>query len=905
MPSVTLDGRSFMIDGRRVWLVSGRIPYARVPRESWAERIHAARHLGLNTIETPVFWNRHEIRPGKFDFSGDNDLRNFVDLVGKAGMYCILGLGPYVGSGWDLGGLPAWLSGGSLRTNNPAFLESCSRFIGAVADQIKGWQVTAPGTGGPIVLVQCESHWTCGHDQVGEAYLGELTRYIRESGLNVPIINSNNLWKTVEGQVDGWSASGPMLGTMRQLVAVRPGQPRMVIDLPFGRPTVWGEAPGASQSPNRLVRRLAEVCAGGGQFNLTSLCAGTNFGFMGGRLGSAPDAFAATSDSSAHLIDEAGRTDGAYRAVRRLANAASRFGRVFSNLDPAFQPIGVEPVGGEGACSVIHASGAQGGVAFVFGDEPEANKPKLRVLTLTLSDGTTLPVPVQSNGVAWCLFGVNVSTRSRVDYTNLSAMGAVGQTLVLFGPAGATGMISVNGSPIEAAVPEDGPAAVVEHEGLTLVIVNESQVDGVFLLDDSVLVGVEGVKPDGTPMTESDAKTYLRVAADGTSRQVPVEHAAKKARVSRPVLGTWSDAPVDDYLSGASPRFAAISGPSDLTSLGCPYGYGWYRITFESDRARRVHAVFPQAGDRLHLFSEGRSLGVVGLGPGAATEATIPMQRGEQSLVVLAENFGRFSEGAQLGEAKGLIGEVYEVAPLRAPKPEIESGPPLDVLAFRAPLWDVSEGDMTSPDRVTWQLHHRRKTPVLMTLPHPPESALLVVNDKVVAYLDRSGPSRVLLQPDLLGKGSGRVQIAPLAHHDSEQLRTDLGASVRFEECVSRLFEEAKVSFAKWEPASASNYGGAKGRHAADTPLWWKTTLSGTSTEGALYLHATGLTKGQIYVNGRHLCRYFVATASGKRVPPQERYIIPASWLRPDGLNELVLFDEHGANPSHVKVVRA
>ncbi|CAG0995606.1 beta-galactosidase [Phycisphaerales bacterium] len=894
-----------MIDGRRVWLVSGRIPYARVPRETWAERIHAAKHLGLNTIETPVFWNRHEIRPGKFDFSGDNDLRNFVDLVGKAGMYCILGLGPYVGSGWDLGGLPAWLSGTPLRTNNPAFLESCSRFIGAVADQIKGWQVTAPGTGGPIVLVQCETHWTCGHDQVGEGYLGELTRYIRESGLNVPIVNSNNLWKSVEGQVDGWSASGPMLGTMRQLVAVRPGQPRMVIDLALGRPAVWGEDHADEQPPHRIVRRLAEVCAGGGQFNLTSLCAGTNFGFMGGRLGSAPDAFAATSDSQACLVDDGGRTGAAYRAVRRLAHAASRFGRVFSNLDPTFQPIGVEPAGGEGACSVIHASGAQGGVAFVFGDEPDAAKPRRRVLTLNLSDGTTLPVPVQSNGVTWCLFGVNVSARSRVDYTNLSTLGATGQALVLFGPPGASGMISVNGSPVEATVPDDGPPVLIEHEGLTLVVLNEAQVDSTFFVENAIVVGVAGVKTDGTPIPAPDSKAYLRIGADGVRRQVPVEGPAKKPRVSRPALSAWSDAPLDDYLAGTSPRFAAIAGPSDLTSLGCAYGYGWYRVTFESDRARRLHAIFPFAGDRLHLFSEGRSVGVVGLGPGAAPDAAIPVQKGEQSLVILAENFGRFCEGAQLGESKGLIGEAFEASPLRAPRPEIESGVPLEVLAFRTPLWDVSEGDMTSPDRVSWHLHHRRKTPVLMTISHPPESSLLVVNDKVIAFLDRSGPSRVLLQPDLLGKGPGRVQIAPLAHADSEQLRSDLAGSVRFDECVSPLFEDAKISFAKWEPAPAAAYGAARNhRHAADTPLWWKATLSGTSTEGAVYLHASGMTKGQIFVNGRHLCRYFVATASGKRVPPQDRYLIPASWLKSDGNNELVLFDEHGANPSHVRVTR-
>ena len=41
MPAATFDGRSFMLDGRRIWLVSGSIHYARVPHEQWGEAVHA------------------------------------------------------------------------------------------------------------------------------------------------------------------------------------------------------------------------------------------------------------------------------------------------------------------------------------------------------------------------------------------------------------------------------------------------------------------------------------------------------------------------------------------------------------------------------------------------------------------------------------------------------------------------------------------------------------------------------------------------------------------------------------------------------------------------------------------------------------------------------------------------
>lgn len=902
MPSVTQDGRSFLIDGRRVWLVSGRVPYSRLPRDTWAERIHAAKHMGLNTIEAPVIWSRHEIRPGKFDFSGDNDLRHFVDLAGKAGLYVILGMGPYVGANWDMGGLPAWVAGMNLRANNQPFLEACSRFYSAVAEQIKGWQVTAPGTGGPIVLLQCESEWTCGHDQVGDAYLGELTRYIRESGLNVPIVNSNNLWKTVEGQVDGWSSADVTLSTLRQLSTVRPSHPRVVIDLPLASPSFWGRELEGTDAVNVLLRRVAEVSAGGGQFNLSTFCGGTSFGFTAGRLADGPDAFCTTSNSHGSLVREDGSITPGYRTLRRLTTALSKFARVFSNLDPAYQPIGVQP-GGD-TCAVIHATGPQGGVAFVFGDEPAATKPRLRSVPLLLADGTAMPVPVASNGVAWCLFGVNAGTRSRIDHTNLSALGMLGQTVVLFGPAGSNGIISVNGSPVEASVPEDGPPVIIDHEGLTLVILSEEQTDSVYFGNDAVFIGVEGVKIDGTPIIIDGEKACTQIGTDGTRKTVAAGAPPKRTRVPRAVLGPWAQAFVEDYVDGTSARYAAISGPTDLTALGCPTGYGWYRVSFESDRTHHAHLAFPFSGDRLHIFSEGKSVGVAGLGPGAEASITIPLTKGPHTLVVLAENFGRLSESIHMGEGKGLVGQAFEVTPLRLAKPELEAGLPLEPLSFRTPLWSISDGDVTSADRITWHVPQKRKLPVLMTFSHPPQSAVLIVNDKIVQALDSGGPWRVLIPADSLGRSTNLIQVAVYGEASPDRVRADLTATVKFEECHANIFEDAKISFAKWEPATAASYSTKHGRHAAGTPAWWRSSFEALPTHGSLWLEPIGLTKGQAYVNGRHLGRYFMATATGRKVPPQSRYLVPGSWLKADGNNDLVVFDEHGASPSHVRLVR-
>ena len=39
MATVTYDDSSFLVDGKRVWLVSGSIHYFRVPRELWRDRL--------------------------------------------------------------------------------------------------------------------------------------------------------------------------------------------------------------------------------------------------------------------------------------------------------------------------------------------------------------------------------------------------------------------------------------------------------------------------------------------------------------------------------------------------------------------------------------------------------------------------------------------------------------------------------------------------------------------------------------------------------------------------------------------------------------------------------------------------------------------------------------------------
>lgn len=908
MASITYDARSFQIDGRRIWLVAGAIPFARVPRDSWAQRIHLAKLAGLNTIETPIVWAQHEPRPGSFDFEGDRDLRHFVELCGRAGMYVILRPGPFIGAGFDLGGLPSWLPNASpdikLRGASAPLLEACSRYLTAVAEQVRDLQVTSQGGGGPIILVQNEAHWTCGSEQEAEGYLGELHRYLRESGMTVPTINGNNLWATVEGEIEAWSGSEHMLATMRQLSEVRPAQPRLVIDFSVTRQTCFGEEAGSPPDPMGVQRRLAEVLAGAGQFNIDPMCGGTNFGFMGGRFANRAACFATQSADRFAPITECGVPGASYHAVRKIASFARSFGRVLAHLEPEYRPVTLDPAdaaqGKQGAgLSIVHLRGAQGGVVFVFGGDPAAGSGGPRRGSLLLPTGATLPFDLGEQAVAWIVFDAHLHGRAHLDHSSLCVLGHVGKTLVVYGPTGSAGEVSINGSRLEVVPPAGKDADIIQHEGVTVVVCNERQVEEIVLLDHKVLVGVAGAEPDGTPIAAGN-RTAFSINEQGEVSEI--EPAAAKRAPRAPTSTPWESADTDEHLLGESARYARIDGPTDLTSLGSPYGYGWYRLTVKGTAAKRVKVMSPGSGDRLTAYIDGEPLGTLGLGPGASSELAIPLRKGERSLVLLADNMGRYASGSGLGEAKGLIEHLWEVSPLKVAKPKAISGDPIEPLDHRSPLWEVRDGDVTWPDRLTWTFSHRKKSPIIVAIDALPGPAVLLVNGAFTRFCDRNWTEQLMLTE--LNRGNNTIELAFLAADEHELAEQIKGAekALSFFEATGCLSEKSDWSFAKWERPGPAAFEPVAKSQRASAPCWWRTTFGVTSTHTPLRLELNGLTKGQVYLNGKHLGRYFVATADGKAIPPQHAMHLPESWLREDEANELVIFDEHGGNPGKTKL---
>ena len=152
------DGQ-FQLDGKPFRVISGEMHYPRIPREYWRARLKLARAMGLNTITTYVFWNEHEPTPGAYDFSGNNDVAEFIREAQEEGFYVILRPGPFVCAEWEFGGYPAWLLKDPttvVRSQDPKFLEPATRWIKRLGQELAPLQV---GNGGPVILVQVENEY--------------------------------------------------------------------------------------------------------------------------------------------------------------------------------------------------------------------------------------------------------------------------------------------------------------------------------------------------------------------------------------------------------------------------------------------------------------------------------------------------------------------------------------------------------------------------------------------------------------------------------------------------------------------------------------------------------------------------------------------------------------------------
>ncbi|WP_407836053.1 beta-galactosidase family protein [Streptomyces sp. DSM 116496] len=319
MPRLEIAADGFRLDDRPFRIVSGALHYFRVHPEQWADRLHKARLLGLNTVETYVPWNLHAPRRGEFRLDGGLDLPRFLDLAAAEGLYVLLRPGPYICAEWEGGGLPPWLlaeEGIALRSRDPRFLRAVDEYLGVLLPPLLS---RLGSRGGPVLAVQLENEYGAYGQDPG--YLAELAGLLRRHGVDVPLFTCDQPADLARGSLEG-VLSTVNLGSkveagLTELRAHLPEGPLMCSEFWIGWFDRWG-GPHTVRGPEDAAADLDRLLAAGASVNIYMFHGGTNFGFTNGANDKGTYRPTVTSYDYDALLDEAGDPTAKYAAFREV-----------------------------------------------------------------------------------------------------------------------------------------------------------------------------------------------------------------------------------------------------------------------------------------------------------------------------------------------------------------------------------------------------------------------------------------------------------------------------------------------------------------------------------------------------------------------------------------------------------
>ncbi len=274
----------FLLDNKPFQIISGEMHYPRIPREAWRDRMKMAKAMGLNTIGTYVFWNVHEPQKDKYDFSGNNDIAEFVRIAKEEGLWVVLRPSPYVCAEWEFGGYPFWLQnikGLQVRSKEAQYLKEYKEYLTEVGKRLAPLQINH---GGNILMVQVENEYgSYGNDK---EYLQMNTRFFKEAGFD-GVLSTCDPVPALEG--------GHLAGLLPGVNGIdNPAQIRTLIKKynngvgPYFVPEwypAWFDWWGTKHhqvDPKTYADKLDTVLKGGISINMYMFHGGTTRGFMNG-----------------------------------------------------------------------------------------------------------------------------------------------------------------------------------------------------------------------------------------------------------------------------------------------------------------------------------------------------------------------------------------------------------------------------------------------------------------------------------------------------------------------------------------------------------------------------------------------------------------------------------------------
>ncbi len=935
-PYMDFDSKGFIINGKRTFLVSAGMEYARVPRALWQDRLMRLKRAGFNCIEVYTFWNFHEPINGKFDFSGDHDLDYFLKLVHQMGMYAIPRVGPYYCAEWDNGGYPVWLRnipGLRVREDDPVFEKYVARFFDTLMPIVAKNQVSH---GGSVVLVQLENeHPDAWGTYMPNGYFKFLQKKAVEKGLQVPYFFS------------GVHHSADPAGDSQLLDdATRPN--------PWFSTEFWSVWYNYYSSTVKdaltFERRTMKIIAHGGNgYNYYMAHGGTNFGYTNN------DEDAASYDYGA-AVGQAGDLRPVYYAFKRCALFAHSFQDILENSsDATAKYIGMLR-GGQGRITARHSDAGD----IVFLDNPGNIA---QYAQLTKEDGTKLPkqgaLTLQAGDILPVVHNFALNAAVTLTWAPVKILGIQPQgnttTIVVYGQPG---------TPAELYFAEKGKATIVAGgDALTLTgstVAFKSTFSGDNKAAEySFAAGGKTVRILAVNTTLADRTWFIEEAGKQYVVTGPAYAAKLNKKGGQFTLSTekyWQDSlgiPAVVYSVSSSqilaPKAVAPSSPKTTMLPLAPWqaknaseeamaGYNdshwktginppqmgadgdagadaWYRAAVDIDSSG-VYTLRVNGGDRATVFIDGQ---VAGGGDIHKGEIELNLQKGKHTLAVFTAHDGRFKFYSFLGrmdsvEAKGLFGDVL-----------LRKGPPsISMLKGWRFLKATKKEDVTqgppSPSATGWAEYPIGKDAFSQkegygwfqtTIPTPAPG----ISQVLLNFKSTDENAVVFVNGRQLARHEGWNKPFAVTVNGVDTMAKPLILSVFIENYSNEggidqpVFSDnvkQSVHITGWRmkggPGDLESATGWK--LLPDTtvltgrPFFFRTTFRAPSYNLGHHpiwrMISKGLGHGSVWVNGHNLGRY------PEKIPINGLYI-PECWLKA-GDNELVIYDEDGKSPSAVTI---
>jgi beta-galactosidase len=925
--NIDFDARGFLINGKRTFLVSAGLEYARIPHELWYDRLLRLKNAGFNCIEIYTFWNFHEPVEGQFEFTGDQDLDGFLKMVKKLDMYAIVRVGPYYCAEWTSGGYPIWLrfkDSVVVRAHNVPFEKYVDRFFDKLIPIVSNNQIN---NGGAVVLVQLENEHPMGWgDHSTNQYFRHLQQKALSLGLQVPYIFS--------GMAHGGDPAGdsPSLDN--------PGRQNPWITTEFW--SIWYSYYGSTQQDADLFgRRTWKIIAHGGNgYNYYMAHGGTNFAYNndGG----------ATSYDYGAAVGQTGDLRPMYYQFKRCALFARSFQEILENSKNADL---YKDIVTDSGLRINTRHSESGDIVFL--DHPgEGNAPAnfhlpnpLNGTKLTLTPGEILPI----------VHNFKLTSNVTIDWAVTRILGISHQgattTLVIYGPAGSQAglQLSLVGKPtpvtgskpfkitgnqavLTISFDKDQPVTYSFKTGgnvIRVLAVNSNLADRTWFISDKdknyVVTGPEYVsdivvQPNGqiklgTEHFWKENQTYPAWLYGDGFNKVAAKENYNPDTTNKPYiqLTNWLDksASLPATVDFNDKDWKKSEQPMEMGADGDISADAWYRTTVNITTPGTYKLNSNRGGGQFTYFVDNQRVAGGGL-----NDIPLKLTAGIHQLVIYAAHDGRGKLYRYIGllqdvEIKGIRGEVilhkgegsyfagdWKMIKLSEGLAENEV-PPIPSSFDNAVPYTIGKDPFNQRHGYAW---FQAKVPVTggrmplcFIFRSVDDRAVVYVNGRQAAVQNKSDQPFTVPYDGSLNPDSS-VTLTVLIENRNGPGGIDRPVEIIYKDDIFLKDWSMKGgpgdmdSPEGWQPLDVS----AK----FDRPWFFKNTfvVNNQSLNSHPMWRVTyeGLSRGFVFVNGHNLGGY------PEGIPVKSLYI-PECWLK-EGENTIIFYDEYGNHPRDITI---